>query len=224
MLGRGTRPHSTIASALGSAETPLERKAIIDACPKPNVLVLDFVGNCGRHKLVTSFDILGQCGSDKYDEEEIKRAKKISADAERMGETILTDEALKKAREELQAKKRAEAARRANLKASARFTVNDVDPFSIFGIPRPKQHGWNRVKKTTDKMLNALLRFGVPNAEDLNFTEAQAILSECIRRANSHAPTLKQEALLKKLGVFYPVRTFDEASRLIDQKMKERRK
>ena len=35
------------------------RKAAIAASAKPSCLVVDFVGNAGKHKLVTSADILG---------------------------------------------------------------------------------------------------------------------------------------------------------------------
>lgn len=219
MLGRGTRPHSSIASLLGQKETAEERREIIATCDKPNVLVLDFVGNSGRHKLVTSFDILGSCGSKPYTEEEIKAAKKLAERAAQSGAPMLTDEALEKAKAELEAKRRAEVAKRVGLKASAQFSVQDVSPFEMLGIPQPTAHGWNRVKKVSDKMLAALIRFKVPNPDRLSFTEAQAVLSECIRRSKEGAPSFAQEALLKRLGVLYPVRTFTEASRIISQKL-----
>ena len=219
MLGRGTRPHSSIAHTLSSLERSESRRNAILACPKPNVLVLDFVGNSGRHKLVTSFDILGKCNSREYTDEEVKRAKKLAEQADKVGAPMMTDEALAKARAEIEAKRRAEVAKRVGLKASAEFRIQDVSPFEVLGIPRPVAKGWNRVKKMTDKQLNALIRFGVPNADELTFTEASALLGECIRRSKSGEPSLKQEKLLKKLGVTYPVRTFQEASRLISEKL-----
>lgn len=224
MLGRGTRPFSAIAGELGNKDTADERKTIIAHSSKPNVLVLDFVDNCGRHKLVTSFDILGSCGSHSYNDDEVKRAKEIARQAEANGKPILTDEALEKARQEAEEKRRAEVARRIGLKASAQFSVQEVNPFAMLGIPRPKARGWDRVKKTTDKMLQALIKFKVPNADQLSYTEAQAVLSECIRRAKEGLPSMAQEQLLKKLGVFYPVRSFAEASALISQRLNNKGK
>jgi hypothetical protein len=167
-------------------------------------------------------DILGKCSSKPYDDEVITRAKKLAENAQRAGAPMLTEEALEKAKKELEEKRRAEVAKRIGLKASASYSMQEVNPFDVLGIPRPVATGWNRVKKVSDKMLSALARFKVPNADKLNFTEAQAILSECIRRAQTNSPSLAQERLLKKLGVMYPVRTFEEASAIISQKLKRR--
>lgn len=218
MLGRGTRPFSGVASLLGDKYTPDERKDLIAHSSKPNVLVLDFVGNCGRHKLVTSIDILGGCGSKPYEDEVIAKAKKLVEQSSKIGNAILTDEALEKARLEAEERRKQAIAKRIGLKASASFVTTDVSPFDVLGIPRPIAKGWNRVKKVSDKMLQSLIRFKVPNADKLNFTEAQAILSECIRRAQKGMPTLAQQQLLIKLGVRYPVRTFEEASQIISRR------
>ncbi len=59
MLGRGTRPAEVIAHALGDCESPELRCSMIAESAKPYLEVLDFVGNCGKHKLVSSIDILG---------------------------------------------------------------------------------------------------------------------------------------------------------------------
>lgn len=217
MLGRGTRPHSSVANALGSFDSAEDRRKLMTDSPKPEVLVLDFVGNSGRHKLVTSIDILGGSGSVTYDDNVIAKAKKLVTDATKMGIAMPTEEALEKAKKEVEEKRKREVAKRVGLKASASFTVTDADPFALFGIQRPVARGWDRTKKVTDKMLNALIRFKVPNADKLSFAEAKAILSECISRAQEGRPSLAQEKMLKKLGVRFPVRTFDEASRLISR-------
>lgn len=222
MLGRGTRPHSSIAGQLGAHGTD-ERKALISLSSKPSVMVVDFVGNCGRHKLVNSVDILGGCGSKTYDDKAIEHAKKMIADAGKLGKPLDTEEALEKAKEELEEKKRQEIARRHNLKVKALWTETSIDPFQMLKIPKPTARGWNRAKKVSDKMFSALVRFKIPNPETLNYTEAQAIISECIRRAQEGRPTLAQEQLLRKLGVRYPVPSFEEASRLITKLKGKRR-
>lgn len=221
MLGRGTRPHSEVAHLLGGKSTPEERKAILGHSSKPYVLVLDFVGNCGRHKLVTSIDILGGCGSKPYEDAIITKAKKIVEHSSKMGFAIPSDEALEKAKQEAEERRRQAIAKRVGLKASASFVTTNINPFEMLGIPRPVAKGWNRVKKVSDKMLAALIRFKIPNADKLTYTEAQAIIGECIERAKKGMPSFAQQQLLNKLGVRYPVRTFEDAKKIIDKRMKK---
>jgi type I site-specific restriction endonuclease len=68
MVGRGTRP----LPGVDRHDTAEARRAAIAASAKPCVTVLDFVGNSGRHKLVTTADILGG----KVSEEAREKAKK----------------------------------------------------------------------------------------------------------------------------------------------------
>lgn len=58
VLGRGTRPESGVVDrhAAGTAE---QRRQAIRRSGKPDMLVLDFVGNSGRHRIVTAQDVLG---------------------------------------------------------------------------------------------------------------------------------------------------------------------
>ncbi|VTS08175.1 hypothetical protein [Gemmata obscuriglobus] len=54
-IGRGTR---TLRGTLHpDLATPEARRAAIAASAKPSVLVIDFVGNSGRHKLISAVDI-----------------------------------------------------------------------------------------------------------------------------------------------------------------------
>src|SRR5690606_7555906 len=66
-IGRGTRPLNGLVDGLDTAD---ERRAAIAGSAKPNVLVLDFVGNSGRHKLVHATDVLGV----DYDDAELEAA------------------------------------------------------------------------------------------------------------------------------------------------------
>ena len=54
--GPGTRPLAGCVDGLLTAD---DRREAIAASTKPNVLVLDFVGNSTKHKLVTAVDVLG---------------------------------------------------------------------------------------------------------------------------------------------------------------------
>src|SRR6185369_10554713 len=73
MVGRSTRP---LPGVVDGPETAEERRAAIAASAKPSCLVVDFVGNAGRHKLVTSADILGGKVSEAALELAMERALK----------------------------------------------------------------------------------------------------------------------------------------------------
>ena len=105
MAGRATRPAAEIAAKLGQINDEVvvgsrsrtadvknstvglgpttttddaasKRRALIAASSKPECTILDFVGNSGRHKLVSSVDILGGKDIDEDEEEARRRAKK----------------------------------------------------------------------------------------------------------------------------------------------------
>ena len=61
MIGRGTRP---LAGAVDGIVDASGRRMSIEESRKPNVIVMDFVGNSGRHKLVSAADVLGGNYSD----------------------------------------------------------------------------------------------------------------------------------------------------------------
>ena len=79
MVGRSTRP---LPGVVDGPETAEARKAAIAASAKPSCLVVDFVGNAGKHKLITSADILGG----KVSEEALERAVKRVSTGGRAGE------------------------------------------------------------------------------------------------------------------------------------------
>lgn len=56
IVGRGTRP---LGGTVDGVDDGKARRAAIAQSGKPDCLVLDFVGNAGRHKLVNCIDVLG---------------------------------------------------------------------------------------------------------------------------------------------------------------------
>lgn len=62
--GRATRPAAEIADAISDTETAEDRRAMIAASSKPNMLVIDLVGNSGKHKLVSAAHLFTTCGSE----------------------------------------------------------------------------------------------------------------------------------------------------------------
>ena len=216
MLGRGTRPAERVASLLGGMETAEERREAIRMSGKADVLVLDFEGNSGRHRLVTALDVLG--GKDA-DEAVKARAKKAIEEAGEKGEAVDPEAALaaaEKSIEEEKEREREEAAKRARLRASATYEVLDVSPF--FGalgmettMPIPVR---NPARKLSPRQISALEKFGFKDAERMAYADGKRLLDECFRRIETGEPSYKQIKFLKRHNVDVPA-TKTEASRLI---------
>ncbi|HEY9173796.1 MAG TPA: DEAD/DEAH box helicase [Verrucomicrobiae bacterium] len=205
MVGRSTRP---LPGVVDGPETAEERKAAIAASAKPSCLVVDFVGNAGKHKLVTSADILGG----KVSEEALELAVARSLKA---GGPVKMAEALDEAEAELQEQKRlAEAARRARLVATARFTTQSVDPFDVLHLDPVKPRGWDNVKQLTEKQRSLLAKQGI-NPDNLSFAQGKQLISEIFRRWDGKLCSFKQAKVLRKYGYGTEV-SFAEASATID--------
>src|ERR1041385_98277 len=175
MVGRSTRP---LPGVVDGPETAEERRAAIAASTKPWCLVVDFVGNAGKHKLITSADILGGKVSEEALELTMERALKA-------GGPVNMTEALCKAEEELKQKREqarlAEAARRARLVATARFSVQAVDPFDVLSLDPVKARGWDTGRQLTEKQRSLLAKQGI-NPDGISFAQGKQLISEIFRR------------------------------------------
>lgn len=207
--GRSTRPLAGVVDGLSTAE---ERKAAISASAKPSALIVDFVGNAGRHKLMTTADILGG----KVSDEAIQRA--IAA-AAREGKPVRMDEELNKAERDIQREieehKRREAARKAHLVAKARFSTREVNPFDLFQIRPAKERGWDKGRVVSEKMANIIRRMGV-DPHSIPYSQARQLCGEQIRRWEHKLCTVKQAACLAKHGYDTKDMSFAEANKLMD--------
>jgi superfamily II DNA or RNA helicase len=203
MVGRGTRP----LPGVDRHDTAEARRAAIAASDKPCVTVLDFVGNSGRHKLVTTADILGG----KVSEEARDKAKKK---IEEKGEAADIREELEAAelealREIEEAKKRA-AADKAHLVARAQYSLTYVDPFSAWQRQAAKWEG-HRQSRLSQRQTDALLKAGFDPAR-MSLQDALAQHWELIRASD------KQRAILTR---YYPAEQVNklprwEAAKLLD--------
>lgn len=207
MVGRATRPLPGLVDGLSTAA---ERQAAIAQSAKPAMLVVDFVGNAGRHKLVTTADILGG----KVSEDAIERAK-----AKANGRPIRMDQALQEAERELQreieARKKREAARRAKLVGHASYSSRYIDPFRVLQLEPQRARGWDKGKALSEKQRSFLLRQGV-NPEGMPYGQAQQVINEFFRRWDAGLATVKQCALLQRHGYDTKNITKERASELID--------
>ena len=208
MVGRSTRP---LPGVVDGPETAEARKAAIAASAKPSCLVVDFVGNAGRHKLVTSADILGGKFSDEAIEKAVMKAREAGKPVNMAKELDLAEEELREQREQARL---AEIARRANLVATARFTTQSVDPFDVLHLEPSKARGWDQGRQLSDKQRTLLAKQGI-NPDQVSFTEAKQLIAEIFRRWNGNLCSFKQAKVLKKYGFETNV-SFEQASATID--------
>ena len=209
IIGRSLRPLKGVVDGLETAE---QRKEAITMSAKPSALVLDFVGNAGRHKLMTTADILGGKVSDEAVARAIEKAKK-NGRAVRMDQAL--DEAERDIQREIEERRRREAARKAHLIATASFTTKTVSPFDIFELRPAKARGWDAGKTLSEKQRAMLLRNGV-NPDKLPYAQSRQLLTEMHKRRDSGLCTLKQAICLQKNGYETKGVTFAEAKKLID--------
>ncbi len=133
VLGRGTRPLPGVVDH-SSLITPADRRGAIAESGKPWMLALDFVGNSGRHRIVTATDLLGG----KWEEPVREYARQT---AEQEGHPTMVGEALERAADEMELLREiAERKRREQIKAEAEYHARNVSPFGRDGgTPRVDQ-------------------------------------------------------------------------------------
>lgn len=207
MLGRATRPHESIAHTLNDAEN---RPALIAASAKPHCLVIDFVGNSGRHKLITPADILGGKVSDKILEAVAIRARNAGKPVDT--QELIDDEEAQEA--EREKRRLEEEARRARLTAKASFKSREVDPFDILQITPVASRGWDKGKTLTEKQANFLRKQGLDPSK-MEYSKARQLIGAMMDRFSAHLCTLGQAKVLKKYGIDTNI-SFDLASKTID--------
>jgi len=192
-------------------ETAEARRAAIAASAKPSCLVVDFVGNAGKHKLVTSADILGGKVSEEALELALARAKQA-------GKPVNMTEALDDAEEELKRQReqarQAEAARRARLVATARFTTQSVDPFDVLHLDPAKPRGWDKARQLSEKQRSLLSKQGI-SPDGVSFSQGKQLIAEIFRRWDGKLCSFRQAKVLRKYGYGTDV-SFAEASATID--------
>lgn len=220
MIGRGTRPADAIARALGGMDTAAARKAAIATSAKPYLEVVDFVGNCGTHKLVTIADVLG---GDFSDGAKAKAKAKAAAHSAKTGlpadvaELLLfAEDEIAAGNEKAAAAQKAAAAERINLVAAAEYRTSEIDPFDLWDIKAPRRSGeWRGKARPTPGQVAQLERLGV-NAAGLTRGQAGQILGGAAGKI-----TRAQAALLAGKGRLSIAEmrglTVAAAARLIDK-------
>ena len=210
MAGRGTRPHKSIAYRLNDAPAAVIRRMMIARSVKPSCLIIDHVGNSGKHKLMTTADILGGNVSEEVLEAAVSTAMRAKGPV-RM-DKVIEDEEEKLAA--MKAKRLAEEARRHRLVAKSTYKTTNIDPFDLLQIKPVKSRGWDQGKLFSEKQSNFLRQRGF-NPDEMDYAKGKQLIGVMMNRFEKKLCTLKQASTLKKFG--YDVNmTFDQASATLD--------
>jgi hypothetical protein len=171
------------------------------------MMVLDFVGNAGNHKLITPMDVL----AGNYDEDVIAKAKE---DAEEREPGDLVD-ALEKARRELAALQ--ELARQ-RIEAKVNSTVRPFNPFECLHMATPQSYDRFGGQPATAGQRGALRKM-LPkgyDVEGLTKPEASRLMTSIIKRSQKNLANPKQLAVLQRYGATDINVGFEAASAGID--------
>ena len=160
---------------------------------KTDCLVLDFVGNAGRHRLINPLDVLA---GKPLPEDVQKRAKELAEDG------APTESALAQAEAEAIERERAReaaAARAAKVRAEAAYRAQVVDPFAIVGPAGEGAHA-------SHAQLDYLLKLGVPEKELKKFEAASRndvskLIDKLQSRRREGLCSYKQARILAKHGL-----------------------
>jgi superfamily II DNA or RNA helicase len=212
MCGRALRPLTGVVD--DAEDTSEARQAAIEASPKPRCLIIDFAGNAGRHKLMSTADILGG----KVSDEAVALAARM---ARQSAQPVLMDELLDEAEEKLREEKRQqqlrEAARRAKVIGRATFTSETVNPFNVFELRPVSTGAWDRGKPISEKMRSLIERhYPDINPDTIPFNQARQLINELFRRWDKKLCSYKQARILAKHGYNPANMTMDEASQHLD--------
>ena len=186
MVGRAMRPLPGLVDGVESAE---ERRMAISGSKKPACLVVDFVGNSGRHKLMTSADILGGNVSDEAVERALAKAKEASGPVD-MAKSLEDEE------KAIQLERAREVARRANLKAKASWASRQINPFDVFQLSPEKSRGWNAGKALSVKQRSILQKAGI-DPDSVDYTGGKQLLNEVFRRWDAGLCSYIQACILR---------------------------
>lgn len=177
---------------------------------KADCLLIDFVGNSGKHKLASGLDIL----AGKFDDEVIAKARDV---AEREPGMLASD-ALEQAAKEVEEARKREAARRARIKGEVKYRTQAIDPFAVLHMKAPGADGWDDRfgVEASEAQRNTLAKFGMDIPEKLGRAAASRLISTAIKRRELGLASYKQLRTLQKYGIDAVNVRFERASKIID--------
>lgn len=186
MVGRATRPDP---EAIRGKDTPEERLAGIAASSKPTATVLDFVGNSGKHKLISTADILGGAYPADLRAEVIEAMRRLGVTGDvrkEMADLTARRELMAKLAKEEQERKAEEARKRyeeilqrareeerlRRIRAEAQYRTREVDPFGHKATHQPGSGTFSG--GASEAQIQLLQKLGVPHDKAITFSRGQA--------------------------------------------------
>lgn len=207
MVGRSTRP---LPGVVDGPVTTMGRRFAIANSQKKSCVIIDFVGNSGKHKLINTAHILGGNVSEEAVESAVAHARKAGRPVQ-MAQQLQQEEIWQKEAEE---RRIAEEARRARIVPKASYVIASIDPFDILEIKPVKSRGWDKGKVFSEKQSAMLQRNGVdPNR--INYSAGRQLIKEIGKRIDAKLCSVGQMKILKKHGIDTGVK-FEHAGRIID--------
>ncbi len=190
------RQGDTSTDPAQSDSLAMTRRQVIDQSSKPDLLVLDFRGNAGRHRLVTTFDVL----AGRQPPDMIDRAARSANLLEPLDP--IEELAKAQAREQLSIEREQavtqEKLRKAKIKLKSQYSGRSVDPFKDMGFApvvasSPKE-------KPTEKQIIMLANNGI-EPEGLTRKQAGSLVYQIMLRRKMGKASFKQEAVLREYGL-----------------------
>lgn len=170
---------------------------------KEDCLVLDFVGNSGRHALVSAGDVLAGKPLPDDVKRDVQRAQADGMDLE--SALAHAEEKARQRHDEAEARKR-----RRHVRADVRYRAQNVSPFDVLGVDADSTG-----PRATDAQLAALSECGVRIGTMPSRREATSMLDAIRERRRAGVCSYKQAVVLSRHGLPTDV-GFEEAGRIID--------
>ena len=209
MIGRGTRPHQSIVGALSKAATAAERNAIIQASPKPRLLLLDFLWLYEKHSLVKPASLVAKT------EEEAKAIAKMGD-----GDLVAEQEAVERdAHKKLEEEVRKNAERNAAVVDPLTFAVESGDADLATYEPETKRDA----QPPTQKQLAFIAGQGIDTTAIASKGQAHRIIGKIIQRRDAGLCSTRQLNFLSKLGIDASHYSREEASAAISSRLASRK-
>lgn len=214
--GRCMRP---LTGVVDPHPTRGARKLAIAMSKKPSCLMLDFAGDSGRHKLVTTADILSGNVSEEAAKHAYETAKKAGGPVDMVDLLKDEEEAIRK---KLEQQRMAERARKEKLLARVQFHTREVNAFDVMDINPVRKGAWDDVRVLSEKGSTFLVKQGF-NPDDYTYSQAVALIRETMRRFKGQLARPKQCSIIKQYHPEMNTRnmTSIEASKIIDQIAKQ---
>lgn len=205
-IGRALRPQDGLVDRY---PTPDERKAAIAASAKPDALIIDLVGNSGRHKLIRATDILGG----RYTDEVRALAERKMQSANAPKDVV---EALEQAKAEITDREREVARRLAENRARAKTTSREVDPYSYDDMHAPIWSKHVAVIPPSEAQIRLALSHGV-DVSKLSKKQASGVIGKIMNQKGGRPATVKQKSWLIWKRHWREGMTFEQASKAITE-------